>query len=101
MTENEIIQKFTRARRQKDCLAIQVLRITWPHPHEPKSRWHTIATLPSDADEPSIASERKKAAHHPRYFAVCQECKKRNPIGWMLDDHICQSCAEKNHGVVF
>ena len=96
-----MLQEFTRVRQRKDCVSVQVLWITWPHPHEPKSHWHTVTNLPTDADRQSIAAERKKVLHNPRHFAVCEECQERNPVGWMLDEHICQSCAEKNHGVAF
>jgi hypothetical protein len=101
MTENELIQEFTRVQRLKKRIVVQVKWITWPHPHEPTSRWLTVKKLTSDADDLSIAAERGKILHNLKYFAVCEECHELNPIGWMLDEHICQSCAEQNHGVIF
>lgn len=101
MTEDALLHDFTRAVRHHDRVAIQVLWITWPHPHEPKSCWHTVVNLPSDANKCSIGAERANLLEHATYFAVCEECHERNPAGWMLDEHICQSCAESKHRVVF
>jgi hypothetical protein len=101
MTDKEIIDEFTRESWDSGRLVIQVLSITWPYPHEPQSHWITVTNLPEDADQASIEEARAKAIKRRRYFAVCEECGERKPVGWMNDEHICQSCAEKNHGVVY
>ncbi len=33
-------------------------------------------------------------------YTTCQACEKSTPPEWMHDDEICQSCAERERGVV-
>lgn len=100
MKNNQLLDEFTRVVRKKDYLAIQVILIKWPHPHEPKSRWHTVAKLLTNSDEISVLTEREKAICS-NYFEVCERCKELKPVGWMCDENICQSCAESKNEVKF
>jgi hypothetical protein len=34
-------------------------------------------------------------------FARCGECEQDFPPEWMHDEGLCQSCAERNHGVTY
>ena len=101
MTDKEILNELTDAQPRPNGIAIRVCWITWPHPHEPKTHWHTVAMLLGDAKSRDTVKERRKLLDNKRYFGVCTECRERNPIGWMHDDAICQSCAESNHGIVY
>ncbi len=101
MNDKELLDEFTDIRDGQKGIAIRVRRITWPHPHAPRARWHTVATFPSDTSEADLAQARLALLTNAKHFRVCTECGTRNPVGWMHDDAICQGCAERNHGVVY
>src|SRR5262245_18117491 len=33
-------------------------------------------------------------------FQVCQYCSENTPPEWLHDDHVCQSCADRHHGMI-
>lgn len=101
MNDKELMDEFTDVRSGANGIALRVLRITWPHPHEPKSQWYTVTTLPIGTSLSDLDNARRDLLANPEHFRVCTECNERNPVGWMNDDSICQGCAERNHGVVY
>ena len=101
MKDSELINEFTRVKHHEDRIAIQVAWITWPHPHESKLHWHTVKNLNTGEDPALINITRKSIINNEKYFRICSECNVRNPYGWMWEGKICQSCAERNHEVVF
>jgi len=101
VSDQDLMNELTRVARYEDRIAIQVAWITWPHPHESKTHWHTVRNFKVTENIASINESRKSIINNNNYFCVCSECNERNPRGWMLDDRICQSCAEKNHGINF
>ena len=101
MTIRELVDEFTDARPTVSGIAIRVRRISWPLPYEPRSRWCRVKLLPADADETTVMDARRSVLLDARHFAVCGECRQRRPVGWMSDARLCQSCAERNHGVVY
>lgn len=100
-TDSEMLEEFTSVQHRPDGIAIRVCRITWTGPHTSKIHWHTVALLPLGSAESGVAVERRKLLDNPKYFSVCAECRERTPAGWMHDAAICQSCATRNHGVVY
>ena len=100
MTEADLINEFTATRHTPQGFALRVRRISWPLPSRPISRWHTVSVLPESTSASALMEQRRRLLDDSRYFAVCSECNERNPVGWMRGDGICQSCAERNHGVV-
>jgi hypothetical protein len=101
MTDEELITEFTKVDRKTDVFCIKVALIDWPSPAEPRTRWHVVTRLPSETSERDIAASRRALLKNRRYFRLCNTCRENNPIGWMHDDHICQSCAERTLGVVY
>jgi hypothetical protein len=101
MTEAEVIAEFTKTTRRPDGIRIVVAFIDWPSPAEPRTRWHVVTRLPTETPERNITAARNALLKNRRYFRLCNTCGETNPIGWMHDDHICQSCAEKDLGVVY
>jgi hypothetical protein len=67
----------------------------------PVTDWVAVRTLPSDSPAETINTQVRQALDDTDYFAVCAECQNRVPVGRMHDTDICQSCAERNHGVVY
>ncbi len=74
-----------------------------------------IMAWPRDADRPLELVQRIEGSQSDRrvseeidrillnkeHFSRCEECGQLKPRGWMHDGNICQSCAERNHGVVY
>jgi len=94
------INQFIRITRFNDTVEIQVCMIKWPHPHTPKSTWHTIHKLDGFTSQEVIDELVEKIFLDKRYFKICNECDQRNPIGHMHSNNVCQGCAEQNHGIV-
>ncbi|HPM09147.1 MAG TPA: hypothetical protein PK941_01710 [Paludibacter sp.] len=101
MTDEELIEEFIDVQESSKGIALRVCCITWPHPHEPKSHWHTALVLPPSTSIETVKNEMQKLLMDKKHFTVCVECHERNPRGWMHTRKICQACAEKNHGVVY
>lgn len=101
MTDDDLLHDFTDVRKVPNGISIRVRRITWPHPHEPRARWHTVVRLPIGTSRTDLDEARRRLLDDTKHFRVCAECHERNPSGRMHDDFICQLCAERNHGVVY
>lgn len=101
MNDKEIISKFIQLKQKNDGLHILVCGISWPHPHEPVSSWTVASVLPQTSSSQEVDSKIQETLGNKQYFQICQECVERKPRGWMHNDGICQSCAERNHGVVY
>lgn len=101
MNDQELIRQFIAVERTPAQIAIKVCQIRWPHPHNPESHWHVAMILAPTATESETEAAVGQVLHDRRYFRVCEECGTRQPDGWMFGDAICQSCAERNHGVVY
>jgi hypothetical protein len=101
LNENELIKEFIRVNRDHDCLRILVHEISWHGPNRSVSEWNEAARLKPTAKNSEINKKIKDILQDVRYFAVCLECGERKSKGLMHDEAICQSCAIKNHGVVY
>lgn len=103
MTDNnhELIAEYTRFRDDINSIVIEVASINWALPNEPKVTWSAVSKVPLGSSPEVIQIARQKALERRKYFATCSECGERMAKGHMLDAHICQACATKNHGVVF
>ena len=54
-----------------------------------------------DSSEVEIEKATARILEDDGYFQVCNECGERKPLGWMLNESLCQECAQANHGVVY
>ena len=97
----ELFSEYTRARHEFGKILIEAAMIDWHGPHAPIETWHTVLEISADSTLEEIEAARLKLLKRKRYFKKCQECGELNACGHMADSHICQSCAEKIHGVVF
>lgn len=77
----------------------QVAEITW-HGHTPMTYWNSIKWLDADTPLKKINREYRKLLERRTYFKICEICEERNPVGWMHHNTICQSCAERELGVI-
>jgi hypothetical protein len=101
MTDNKLLAEFTRVSPGADGAVLECLDIIWPHPSTPESCWMPVKTLSPGLEVGEVEAARLALLHLPRFFRVCRRCGERHPVGWMLDKHTCQSCAERDLGVVF
>jgi rRNA maturation endonuclease Nob1 len=60
-----------------------------------------VKTLPAGSTPDTIEIARRALLQRRRFFRTCRLCGERNPLGWMMDDGMCQSCGESKLGVVF
>ena len=101
MTDEELIADFVKAERTPGAVRIMVADISWPSPSQPETTWQEVGSLPATATDEEIATARQQAVTDTRYFAMCGTCREKQPVGWMHDDSICQSCASRDHGILY
>jgi len=90
-------------------IAVSIFEVHWDGPHTPAVNGRDLARiswedLPSDTEEATqVIQSLVDAARTIRRskFSRCNECGDVKPPEWMHDDRICQSCAEKHHGIVY
>ena len=100
MTDSELIKEFIRVERNDSEVLLEVCKIDWEG-HTPFSNWENAISLPTTAADEDIQSASVGILNDPAFFRICEECNERKPNGWMHDGKICQSCAERNHGVIY
>jgi hypothetical protein len=99
MNEAELLAEFVRVEVGPGGVQLFVREIHWEG-QTPASSWTPALTLPREASEPALTSAKRSLLADARFFGRCRECGENLPIGWMNDD-ICHSCLERNHGAVF
>lgn len=97
--DHQLIEDFVRIKEYSDVIVIFVGDIHWSG-HEPSVEWVPLLALPIYTQPSKVQKQAASVLNRKRYFAVCQECAQRQPKGWMHDDDICHSCAEKQ-GVIY
>lgn len=100
MDDHELIQEFIKVEQESDSIDVLIRKITWNGPHTSVSTWESATKLKADALSAEIDAQIRKLLNSEQYFQICKECGERNPCGWMHSKSICQSCAERNHGIV-
>ena len=101
MTDRELRKEFIRVERSEEKVEIFVREIRWEGSHTPVSTWVIGSSLPDTASEADVEKATTSILEDDGYFQVCNECGERKATGRMLDESICQGCAQTNHGVVF
>ncbi len=101
MTDRELRKEFIRVERSEEKVQILVHEIRWDGPHTPVHTWAAGKILPATASEADVEKATARILEDDSYFQVCNECGERKPLGWMLNESLCQECAQANHGVVY
>ncbi|ABA56529.1 hypothetical protein Noc_A0016 (plasmid) [Nitrosococcus oceani ATCC 19707] len=103
MTDDELISEFTRLAERDGKTVLEVGVVTWggAHSHSPELSWKAFRQWSRPPTNERLAAAQMKALETSRFFRVCRHCKERVNAGHMLDQEICQSCAEKELGVTF
>ncbi len=100
MDDRDLIQRFIKIEPELDGINVLVCKIGWRDSHTPISIWELVAKLKADVSSAEIDAQVHQALNNKEYFQVCKECRERNPCGWMHSKSICQSCAERHHGII-
>jgi len=78
--------------------------VTWMG-HVPQLAMTQAESVSLDAEVATLAWIKREVARvtsaRKALFRTCVDCGESNPPEWMMNDGICQGCAERNHGVVF
>jgi|AP86_3_1055499.scaffolds.fasta_scaffold63399_2 hypothetical protein len=101
MTDEEVIQEFIKVYKDVDQVRFYVRMIDWEGPHTPTTTIVNVSTFDGEMDEAAVRAEVLRISRNRKYFRRCKECSELKPVGWMHDSKICQSCAERNHDVVY
>jgi hypothetical protein len=101
MTDRELRKEFIRIEKTQNEIQIFAREIRWDGPHTPIHTWAVGKSLPDTASETEIENATVSILRDDRYFRTCLECGERKPLGWMLNESLCQECAQANHGVVY
>jgi len=101
MNDRELREEFVRVERTEKEVQILIREIRWEGPHTPIHTWAVGKTLLATASEAEIENATASILEDHRYFRDCDECGERKPVGWMLNESLCQECAQANHGVVY
>lgn len=88
-------------------ISIAVYSVRWEGPHTPVVRPKPLATLnwkrlPAARTMMELHSLIESAIEIRRSkYGKCERCGKTQPPEWMHGEDICQSCAERDLGVVY
>ena len=101
LNDDEMLLKFTRARRLGAEIVLEVRLIRWTAgPHTPDTSWAEVERLAGGATAAEIGRRRRRLLQRRRLFRICSTCSERKPAGWMHDQHVCQGCAERTLGII-
>ena len=101
MTKQELINKFITILNTDNGIEIWVETIHWNGPHTPVSKKDKWLELKPESTEKEAEQSIDSLLGDTDYFGFCVECREHNPAGWMHEVDLCQSCAERNHRVVY
>lgn len=101
MSDDQLVLEFTRVERSIGAVRIMVADIAWPSPSQPETTWEEVTRLLDTAMDTDIANAQQQAVADTRYFAMCGTCREKQPVGWMHDDNTCESCASRDHGILY
>jgi hypothetical protein len=101
VNDDHVLAAFTRCVEGGVDVELEVVVITWPQPHTPRSVWTVAARLPANLGRTTIEQHRRKLLDRPDLFGICSLCSERKPAGWMHDRHVCQGCAERTMQAVY
>ena len=101
MDDEQLIDEFIRTTTSEAGVLIEVRVIHWTSPYESETVWVPAGRVGGNPPSENLQERVLQVLGDEKYFRICVECNERNPVGWMHDDKVCQTCAERNHGVVY
>ena len=100
VNDNEIASQFIHIERSKSWLEFYVTTVSWKGPHKPEKSTEQVLRIPAGSHDSVVDQKSREILQDPTYFGVCNFCNQRKPAGWMSSDNCCQTCAEKEFGIV-
>ena len=94
------LSDFVRWKTRKRKVALEVGVVEWDC-QTPRIEWHTAEIFESNPSPEQKDAAIGRLLRNKTYFRVCSRCFEINNIGHMGYKGVCQSCAEKYHGVVY
>jgi len=88
-------------------VTVEAYAARWNGPHELVTAGRQVGVFPlPTADEPGLLAAVKAAIGQARAirlatYRTCTHCGQTNPPEWMHDQTVCQTCAERDLGVVY
>lgn len=102
MTDEEIIKEFISIQEIEGMVVLSVEIIEWPHgPYNPHSSLVEVKRFQGEVNSERTRKAVRAVLRQKKYFRRCMDCGEINPRGWMHDSRTCQSCAERNKGIVY
>ena len=99
MTRSELVTEFISIDSYPGKATFHVAKISWDG-HTPNREWVKHSEVEGELTDTKKDTVISKILSDKKFFKICKECSEVNPVGWMHDSKICQSCAEKQ-GVVY
>lgn len=95
------LDEYFRCIGTDEAWEFQVGVVTWEGAHTPNLVWKVFRRWNSPPDASRIQRAKAAALRQSRYFRTCKTCYEVTNAGHMFDAEICQSCAERQLGVVY
>jgi hypothetical protein len=88
-----------------DRVRVAEPEIRWVGPHSPRLHARGVVELSwpaatADGIDALAAEAQRACAARMSRFSTCSECGELTPPEWLHAPALCDSCAERNHGVV-
>lgn len=100
MRDRRLRREHIRVERIDGVCRVLVGVVGWRDPSTPYVFWKLARELPGDCSKEALDCAVAAVLEDRQYFLVCERCGKRMPRGWMHDEHVCHSCAERLYGIV-
>jgi hypothetical protein len=100
-SDTQLIADFIRVVESEDGTLMEVGVVEWNGPATPVIRWKTFRRWRRKPTPQRLDAAQQQALQTARFFKVCRICRDRTNIGHMHDARVCQSCAERELGVVY
>src|SRR5690606_37437426 len=101
LNRNSLLEEFVSVDSSDEGIRLHVRTISWRGPHTPVSEWVLWKQINAEPDHADLDRLYDEILADRRYFGLCAQCRECNPFGWMHDPDLCQSCAERHHGVMY
>jgi len=97
--EEDTLDEYLRFHQADGSWVLEVARVEWPHPHEPRLIWTPFCTWIREPRAEQLLAARTAAIE--QYFRTCIHCHELCNIGHMHDQQMCQGCVVSDLGVLY
>ena len=100
-TDVQLIADYMRVVESLGGYVLEVGVVGWDGPHRPCMIWKVFRKWRHAPSAQRLAAAQQKALQESRFFKICFTCHERHNVGHMFDSEICQTCAERDLGIVY